>query len=253
MTSIAIIPARGGSKRIPRKNIKLFMGKPIIAYVIEIALASNCFDEVMVSTDDHEIAEVSRAFGASTPFMRSPDNSSDHATTLSVLREVMTSYCQQRRGFDLLCCLYPTAVLSTSESVVSGKAKLLSDSSTLCTFPVVQYGYPLQRALRIRNDRIHMLHARHRDTRSQDLEKFYHDAGQWYWLRALALDNPRFTITGSKSSPVIVNEQDVQDIDTESDWHMAELKFYMRRKTMNGDPAFQCESMGIDAFPSPMP
>ncbi len=206
------------------------MGKPILAYVIEMALASGCFSEVMVSTDDPEIAELARTFGANVPFMRSPENSDDQAITLSVLREVIGSYQSQAQKFELLCCLYPTAVLSRPESLISGKKKLLSESGALCAFPVVQYGYPIQRALYEEDGRAYMFHPEHCNTRSQDLQKSYHDAGQWYWMRITALADPKFNIISSAAAPVIVDEMEVQDIDTPSDWRMAELKYKMFRR-----------------------
>ncbi|MEI6713237.1 MAG: pseudaminic acid cytidylyltransferase [Verrucomicrobiota bacterium] len=228
MSAIAIIPARGGSKRIPRKNVKSFMGKPIIAYVIETALASGCFEEVMVSTDDEEIADISRSFGATIPFMRSADNSNDQAITLNVLKEVIGEYQKQQRVFEQLCCIYPTAVLSRAESLISGQTKLLSDPGAACAFPVVQYSYPIQRALYEANGRVHMFQPEHGNTRSQDLQKSYHDAGQWYWMRTAAIFEPGFTIIGPASMPVIVDEMEVQDIDNETDWRMAELKYGLR-------------------------
>jgi pseudaminic acid cytidylyltransferase len=228
MSAIAIIPARGGSKRIPRKNIRQFMGKPVLAYVIETALASGCFTEVMVSTDDPEISDVARSFGASVPFMRSPANSDDQAITLNVLREVIGTYNSHGQQFELLCCLYPTAVLSRPESLVSGKAKLLSEPDAICAFPVVQYGHPIQRALYEKDGRVHMFHPEHCNTRSQDLQKCYHDAGQWYWIRSAALADPKFSIISPGATPIILDEMEVQDIDNETDWRMAELKFGLR-------------------------
>lgn len=228
MKSIAIIPARGGSKRIPRKNIRPFLGVPILARVVRTALDSGCFDEVMVSTDDAEIAEIAANAGASVPFMRSAETSTDHAVTLDVLREVISGYRAQGTEFGTLCCIYPTAVLTRAESLREGKEKLLARPAPRCVLPVVPYGHPVQRALYEESGRIHMLQPEHCRTRSQDLVKCYHDAGQWYWMWSDALDDPAFQILGPGSAPVICGEMDVQDVDNEIDWELAELKYRLR-------------------------
>jgi len=230
MKSVAIIPARGGSKRIPRKNIKPFLDRPIISYVIQAATESGCFDDVMVSTDDEEIADVARTHGAEVPFMRSAVNSTDQAITLEAIREAIQSYRRIGREFDLLCCIYPTAVLTRPDSLRSGKARLIADPEAACVLPMVRYGYPIQRALYEKDGRIHMFQPEHCHTRSQDLEKSYHDAGQWYWIRTPAIAAPDFKILWTTSAPVIVDEMEVQDIDNESDWRMAELKYRLLKE-----------------------
>lgn len=228
MRSIAIIPARGGSKRIPRKNIRPFLGVPILSRVVGTAIESGCFDEVMVSTDDSEIAEIAASAGASVPFMRSAATSTDHAVTLDVLREVVAEYRSLGVEFATLCCIYPTAVLSRAESLRVGKQKLLAEPVPRCVLPVVPYGHPVQRALYEEGGRIHMLQPEHGQTRSQDLVKCYHDAGQWYWMWSDALDDPSFQILGPGSAPVICGEMEVQDVDNEADWELAELKYRLR-------------------------
>lgn len=230
MKSIAIIPARGGSKRIPRKNIRPFLGVPILARVVGTALKSGCFDEVMVSTDDAEIAEIAVKAGASVPFMRSAETSTDHAVTLDVLREVISQYHSLGIRFATLCCIYPTAVLSRAESLRKGKEKLLTEPVPRCVLPVVPYGHPVQRALYEEGGRIHMLQPEHCRTRSQDLVKCYHDAGQWYWMWSDVLEDPSFQILGPDSAPVFCTEMEVQDVDNEIDWELAELKYQLTHR-----------------------
>ena len=225
MTAVAIIPARGGSKRIPRKNIRLFRGEPIISYAIRAALESGVFAEVMVSTDDEEIADVARNCGGRVPFLRSAATSGDRATTLDVLVEVIESYRRLGRQFETLCCLYPTAVLTGPEALKAGAARLQTEAAAECVLPVVAYSYPIQRALLIRHGRLQMAQPDQAHARTQDLEPTYHDAGQWYWLRARALGDPAFRILGPASVPVVVGSLVAQDIDTEEDWAMAEVKF----------------------------
>lgn len=224
MNNIAIIPARGGSKRIPRKNIKDFFGKPIIVYSIEAALKSNLFKEVMVSTDDPEIAEISKQYGAVIPFMRSAQNSDDYATTVDVLVEVLNNYNKHfNRSFEYGCCIYPTSPLMQISHLQEGYNKLKSfqlDS----VFPVVPFGYPIQRSLQIIDDKTSFVYPQYVTARSQDLEKRYHDAGQWYWFNCNKLVNSGDLITNNTSS-IILEELFVQDIDTVSDWKLAELKY----------------------------
>lgn len=181
MKNICIIPARGGSKRIPRKNVKDFLGKPIIAYSIEAALQSKLFDEVMVSTDDEEIAGVARKYGASVPFMRSAATADDHATTADVLNEVILKYADRGRSFDACCCLYATAPFVTPQRLQEAHAKL-DASDCIGTFTVVPYSYPVQRSIRIDSDgSSYMSCPEYKSARSQDLETIYHDAGQFYF------------------------------------------------------------------------
>ena len=151
MPRIAIIPARGGSKRIPRKNIKLFLGKPIIAYSIEAALATNLFDEVMVSTDDNEIASIAKKYGANVPFHRSSENSSDYSTTVDVLLEVLEQYRSQGKTFDIGCCIYPSAPFSSKNLITKGYTKLVNEAYEV-VFPATAYGHPIQRSFSIDQD-----------------------------------------------------------------------------------------------------
>lgn len=223
MKKVAIIPARGGSKRIPRKNIKDFLGKPIIAYSIEAALTSRLFEEVMVSTDDEEIAEVAKTFGASVPFMRSGANADDFATTMDVLQEVLATYKQEAgKTFDYGCCIYPTAPFTSPEALKEGFHRLEAKQFDT-VFPVVAFSYPIWRGLKVgKEEKIEMLWPEFLNRRSQDLEKVYHDAGQWYWFATPKLKDSLFT---ANSGYVALDEKKVQDIDTESDWWFAEMKY----------------------------
>lgn len=222
MSTIAIITARGGSKRIPGKNIKDFCGKPIIVYSIENAIKSGLFDEVMVSTDDEAIAEVAKKYGAKVPFMRSRENADDYASTADVIKEVLEAYRKQGKEFDAFCCIYPTApLISEKELIESGK--WLTDRYA-AVVPVVRFSYPIQRAVREEDgfgnfDRPEML-----NMRSQDLEIFYHDAGQFYWAKTKAfLAKPQFI--GNHCKLYEIDEMKVQDIDNAADWKLAEVKY----------------------------
>ena len=228
MKNLCIIPARGGSKRIPRKNIKQFMGKPIIAYSIEAALNSGVFDEVMVSTDDEEIAGVARQFGASVPFLRSAETSNDYATTVDVLLEVVNKYKEQGKVFKTICCLYSTAPFVTSERLKEAFSQI-SDSIDAC-FTIVQYSYPIQRSLRINEDNcVEMRFPEHLKSRTQDLEKVYHDAGQFYFVKTDSLVNEK-TVWCKRTAPLILSELEVQDLDTLTDWQLAEMKYQLLKK-----------------------
>ena len=220
---LAIIPARGGSKRIPRKNIKDFLGKPIIAYSIETAISSNLFDEIMVSTDDKEIAEVAQEYGAKVPFVRSRKNSDDHAGTVDVIEEVLGEYSKKGENFNIFCCIYPTAPLISKDNLKKG-LELLKAGNFDSVFPVVEFSYPVQRALRKTEDeRIKMFWSENRDKRSQDLEKSYHDSGQFYWMWTDEFLKEKNIFT-ENSGAIILKESEVQDIDNLEDWKMAELK-----------------------------
>lgn len=223
MSNILIIPARGGSKRIPRKNIKEFLGKPIIAYSIEAALKSGVFDEVMVSTDDEEIAEVAKKYGASVPFFRSKEMSTDMAMTVPVLIEVLDEYKKLGQDFSHICCLYPCAPFVTAERLKDGM-ELLVNSGADSVLPVVKFGYPPQRCLVMRDDKLTMLYPENYNVRSQDLEPHYHDAGQFCCVKYDSLIKYE-RLFCEKTLPVILTEQEVQDIDTESDWIEAEIKY----------------------------
>ncbi len=223
MKSIAIITARGGSKRIPRKNIKLFLGQPIIKFSIDAALRAGCFDEVMVSTDDKEIAEISISCGANVPFFRSESASSDYTGTPTVLEEVISEYGKQGIRFDYFCCIYPTAPFLTAEKLKKAM-EVLEKTGVDSVFPVVQFSYPIQRALKIENNEIKMIWPENLNKRSQDLVPTYHDCGQFYALNTKSFINQK-KLFCEKSSPIIMSELEVQDIDNEEDWRIAELKY----------------------------
>jgi len=224
MSSIAIITARGGSKRIPKKNIKEFCGKPIIAYSIEAAKKSRIFDEVMVSTDSGEIAKVSREYGASVPFMRSEATSGDYATTEDVLLEVLEEYQKIGMQFETLCCIYPTAPFVTAEKLISAKRILDMNSNADSVIPVVRFSFPPQRGIVNRNGFLAYQYPENAMKRSQDLEPVFHDCGQFYFCKVLALKEYHDLIC-PKSIPFEISEKEVQDIDNFSDWMIAEMKY----------------------------
>lgn len=223
MKNLAIIPARGGSKRIPRKNIKDFLGKPILAYSIEAALKSGLFEEVMVSSDDEEIAEVAKKYGASVPFMRSKKTADDFATTMDVLKEVVVTYKEKlNREFDYICCIYATAPLISVEQLKKG-LDLLHNKKLSSVYPIVPFGYPVWRGVKINEfGHTEMVWKEFIHSRSQDLEKVYHDAGQWYWYNPSEITD---SIITDNTSSIILSEEEVQDIDTDVDWKLAEMKY----------------------------
>ncbi|MFY0651240.1 MAG: pseudaminic acid cytidylyltransferase [Cyclobacteriaceae bacterium] len=224
MKRLALIPARGGSKRIKKKNIRNFLGKPIIAYSIDIAIRSNLFDTVMVSTDDSEIEKIAKNFGADVPFRRSSKNADDHATTPDVIEEVLTSYINTGELYDQICCIYPTAPLISIESLREGE-KILNQGRYDSVFPVVQYSYPIQRSLKFSNEeKIIMAWPEYLESRSQDLENHYHDAGQFYWLKVKEFMKSK-KVFSENASGIVLNELNVQDIDNLSDWEIAEFKY----------------------------
>ncbi len=227
MSSVAIITARGGSKRIPHKNIKPFLGKPIIVYSIEAAKAAGCFDEIMVSTDDAEIAEIAKSYGAVVPFMRSAENSDDFSTTRDVVREVLKQYKEVGREFDYACCIYPTAPFITAERLKESM-QLLEEKQADSVLPVVQFSFPPQRCVVLQDGRAVFKWPEHMLTRSQDLEPFYHDCGQYYCLNTKAFGE-QGVLFMKNTYPVILDEMEVQDIDNETDWKLAELKFQLLR------------------------
>ena len=232
MSSIAIITARGGSKRIPRKNIKDFMGKPIIAYSIEAALESGVFDEVMVSTDDDEIAEIAKKFGARVPFFRSEATSNDYATTTDVLLEVLSEYEKRGMKFDYMACLYPTNPFITAKKLIEGMNILKSDKYAE-VLPVVPFSFPPQRAYVVGAEgTLEYKWEEFKNSRSQDLEKMYHDAGQFYFYKVASYVKNR----GVKGAiyPIICPEHEVQDIDNEEDWRMAEIKVRFLKENNKG-------------------
>lgn len=221
---VAVIPARGGSKRIPRKNIKQFAGKPMIAWSIEAALQSSCFDKVIVSTDDEEIASVASSYGAEVPFIRPADLSDDHTGTIPVIAHAIE--WQSRNGINAstVCCIYATAPLLESSDLRRGMQAL--ESSDACyAFSVATYAFPIQRAIRVNSEgRVEMLNPELFNTRSQDLEETWHDAGQFYFGKAQAWLAGK-TIFSSDAIPIILPRFRVQDIDTPEDWERAECLF----------------------------
>lgn len=221
---LAIIPARGGSKRIPRKNIKAFCGKPMIAWSIEAALQSACFDQVIVSTDDAEIADVARQWGASVPFMRPAELSDDHTGTVPVIRHAIEWFNGQGKTLEQACCLYATAPFVRAEDLQRGR-EILEGNDCNYTFSVTSYAFPIQRAIRINGEgRVEMFSPEHFNTRSQDLEEAFHDAGQFYWGRAEAWLQGKM-IFSPHSLPVLLPRHRVQDIDTPEDWERAQWLF----------------------------
>lgn len=220
---VAIITARGGSKRIPRKNIKNFLGQPIIKYSIDAALKAGCFDEVMVSTDDQEIADLSSSYGANIPFLRSPTTADDHSTTADVLLEVLNDYKKAGKEFMYCCCIYPTAPFVTADKLKIAYEKL-SASSAESVVPIVRFGFPIFRSFNIQNGRIKMNWPEYLNSRSQDLPPAFHDCGQFYFLKTgLFLQNKKlFT---DYTIPYEMPESEVQDIDNEEDWKIAEIKY----------------------------
>jgi pseudaminic acid cytidylyltransferase len=220
--ALCIIPARGGSKRIPKKNIKPFHGKPIIAYSIDVALKSGLFKEIMVSTDCEEIKRISQMYGAEVPFLRSEVNSNDFATTVDVVNEVVKAYRKMGQTFDKICVLYPCAPF-VSESDLMRAKHLLEQYD--CVIPVVRFDFPPLRSFEISESKLRYKWPEYEKSRSQDLEELFHDAGQWYFFRNK--EQYHESLVKSSTSPLILETNKVQDIDTISDWKLAELKFQM--------------------------
>lgn len=219
--SLAMITARGGSKRIPGKNYKEFCGKPILFYSIEAALESGVFDEVMVSTDDETIAELARQAGAKVPFMRSEATANDYASTDDVIHEVLKTYEQNGQYFDTFCCIYPTAPFITPNRLKTAM-ELLQDTDSV--MPVVAFSYPVQRAVVIEDGHLKRKWPEYALSRSQDLEPYYHDVGQFYACKTEAFFREGTTDTINMKA-MILSEAEVQDIDTYEDWEMAEIKY----------------------------
>lgn len=225
MSAIAIITARGGSKRIPNKNKKDFLGKPIMCYSIEAALSSGLFEEVMVSTDDEEIAQIARDSGANVPFMRSAATANDFATTDDVLLEVLAEYEKIGRTFEYMACIYPTAPFVTAEKLQDA-FRILKEQNASGVMPVVQFSFPPQRGMAVRDGRLAYCYPENAMKRSQDLEAIYHDCGQFYFYRT----NEYRACKGDLEDgyvPIIMPETQVQDIDNLSDWKLAEMKYKM--------------------------
>lgn len=221
MSMLAVITARGGSKRIPRKNIKEFFGKPIMTYGIQAALDSGLFDEVMVSTEDAEIADIAVRYGAKVPFLRSAEMANDYAGTRDVLMEVVSEYEKRGRFFDYLCCIYPAAAFLTAEKLREAY-KILIDEKVNGVHPVVKYSSPPQGAYAIRNGRLEQFWEDRTLGRTQDMEPLYYDVGQFYFytMKALKEDPKPFHY-----APIIVSEMEAQDIDNPTDWELLEMKY----------------------------
>lgn len=225
MSTIAIITARGGSKRIPNKNKRDFLGKPILTYSIEAALASGLFAEVMVSTDDEEIAQIARDAGANVPFMRSSAAADDFATTDDVLMEVLTEYEKEGRKFDYMACIYPTAPFVTAEKLQEAFRILVQEEAS-GVMPVVPFSFPPQRGMAVRDGRLDYCYPENAMKRSQDLETIYHDCGQFYFYHVEKYMACRGDLPDGYV-PVVVPETEVQDIDNLTDWKLAEMKYKM--------------------------
>lgn len=223
MESIAIITARGGSKRIPRKNIKEFCGQPIIAYTIKAALASRLFAKVMVSTDDMEIADIAKKYGAEVPFYRSKKNSDDYASTEDVLTEVLEKYKENGADFCWMCCLYPTAPFITADTLIAC-AKMFKEMNADSLVPVTKFSYPPQRCFTINDGKLKYKWPENKDMRSQDLERLYHDCGQFYFIKTEKFLKTH-EIFMEKTVPYLLDNFAVQDIDNMEDWKLAEMKY----------------------------
>ena len=222
--NVCVIPARGGSKRIPRKNIKEFNGKPIIAYSIETALKSNCFSQVIVSTDDDEIIEVARKYGAEVSFVRPDELSNDYVGTIPVIRHAIEWIEDNNKTVENVCCLYATAPFVQSKIISEAYQQLISSKSDYC-YSVTSFVFPIQRAIKIvQGDKVDMFYPEHFNTRSQDLEEAFHDAGQFYWGKAQAFKD-ELPLFSEVASAFILPRYLVQDIDTEEDWIRAEAMY----------------------------
>ena len=224
MRLLALFPARSGSKRIPRKNIREFMGEPMLARPLKTALASGLFSTVMVSTDSEEIGELAKGYGAEVPFLRSKEASSDTATTDQVIEEVILKYRELGEEFDAFFCIYPTAVM-LRPGMLKDAYSLLSEHDSV--MPVVRFSYPPQRGIVIREGRAAYAYPEYKNARSQDLEALYHDAGLFYGCRTEAFLKYGTTETPD-TAPLILSETEVQDIDNETDLELAELKLRRR-------------------------
>ncbi|GAB6069737.1 pseudaminic acid cytidylyltransferase [Thiomicrorhabdus hydrogeniphila] len=227
---LCVIPARGGSKRIPRKNIKNFLGKPIIAYSIQAAIQSGCFDKVIVSTDNEEIAKVAKQFGAEVPFIRPEELANDFAGTIPVIKHATEWFEEQGTQVDYVCCLYATAPFVTPQRLQSAYKQLITSQAEFC-FTVTAYPSPIQRAIKItESNRIEMFNPQMFNTRSQDLEEAYHDAGQFYWGTAKAFKQQQ-RFYSEDASPYILPSYLVQDLDNLDDWIRAEMMYQVLQKT----------------------
>lgn len=228
MSKLAIITARGGSKRIPRKNIRAFCGKPILEYSIEAAINSKCFDHVMVSTEDEEIAEIARKAGAEVPFFRSKENADDYATSADVIREVLSEYKKQGEEFTHACILYPTAPFVTAKKLKEAMT-LLQEKDADSVLPMVKFSFPPQRAFVCKEGKLSFAKPQYAKTRSQDLETMYHDCGQFCCFKTEVF-REKNTLVTENTLGIEYPESEVQDIDTLEDWKLAELKYTMMKE-----------------------
>lgn len=226
---LAIITARGGSKRIPYKNIREFCGRPIIVYSIEAALNSDVFDEVMVSTDDEKIAEIAKEAGAKVPFLRSAETSNDFATTADVILEVLAEYEKQGQNFDSACCIYPTAPFITSDKLKNA-VELLESKAYDSVMPVAEFSFPPLRGMVMDGDKVSYKWEEFSLARSQDLNKIYHDVGQFYVIDVEKFKEAKRLVT-KNTGAVVIDELEMQDIDNEVDWRLAELKYQLLKET----------------------
>ncbi|SDX87754.1 pseudaminic acid cytidylyltransferase [Delftia lacustris] len=222
--NVAIIPARGGSTRIPRKNIRNFAGKPIISWSIEAALSSGCFDHVIVSTDDDEIADIARSHGATAPFKRPSELSGNHIGTMPVIRHAIEQVMGDFHSIDFVCCIHATAPFIKAEDLIVG-LKCLKQSKCDYAFPVTEFPAPIQRALRIdTSGYVDMFQPENFNMRSQDLEMAFYDAAQFWWGRTSAWLDEKPVYCAS-AMPIRIPRHRSQDIDTPEDWIHAELMF----------------------------
>ena len=221
---LCIIPARGGSKRIPKKNIRFFCGKPIIQWSIEAALESECFDKVIVSTDSEEISKVSKSIGAEVPFIRPKSLSDDYTATAPVINHAIEFIKQKHRNIEYVCCIYATAPFVEPDYIRDGLKKII-DTNANFSFSVTSFPFPIQRAIKITKDqKSQMFFPENLNKRSQDLEDAFHDAGQFYWGKSSAWLEGK-SMFDDNSIPIVIPRYKVQDIDSEEDWQRAELMF----------------------------
>ena len=226
--NIAIITARGGSKRIPHKNRKEFCGKPIIEYSIEAAKQAGIFDTVMVSTDDNKIAEIAKNAGAEVPFMRSAETSNDYATTADVLMEVLEKYKERGIRYENACCIYPTAPFVTGYKLRQAMEMLVKEKKD-SVMPVVPFSFPPLRGMVINDGKLEYKWQEYAMKRSQDLEEIYHDCGQFYVFRVESFEKEKKLVTDNTAG-MIISELEVQDIDNETDWQLAEMKYRLLKE-----------------------
>ena len=221
---VAIIPARGGSKRIPKKNIKHFFGKPMLAWSIEAAIKSRCFDQIICSTDDDEIANIAQKYGAETPFLRPKDLSGDYIGTIPVIAHAIEHLQSNGNKIDLACCIYATAPFIQTIDLQNSLKQMQNNDLDFC-FSATSFSFPIQRSIRIKsNKRCEMLNSEMFQKRSQDLEELYHDAGQFYWGTPQSWLEEKLLFSNN-TMPYILPRHRVQDIDTMEDWKRAELMF----------------------------